>query len=216
MADFSTPVRIPRAAFDQLIARIDDAVGKHDVALWLHEDYPFRNLDPVMSTAINFSEIQLEDDPLDVVENLDQLLYFAFELASPKAISSWVSEYDPDLEKEAVERVEAIRKSMPNLARLWRAKNNSVTAPLVEFTYDVVDADGLNQPYVNLYIAAARIDSSDGAPDKSDISRVRLQLWPSDVRVLMREFAHLWHAHLSGEQHEHDGEEDGNGDQAGS
>ncbi|HUY49686.1 MAG TPA: hypothetical protein VMV92_28880 [Streptosporangiaceae bacterium] len=215
MADFSTPVRIPRAAFDQLIARIDDALGKHNVALWLHEDYPFRNLDPISSTAIDFSGIDLQDDPLDVVENLDQLLYFAFELASRKAVASWVSEYDPDLEKEAVERVEAIRKSMPNLAKLWRAKTNSVTAPLVEFTYDVVDADGTNEPYVNLYMAAARIDSSDGAPDKSDISRVRVQLWPSDVRVLMREFAHLWHAHLS-DEHDQDGKGDVNGDQAGS
>jgi hypothetical protein len=215
MADFSTPVRIPRAAFDQLIARIDEAVGEHDVALWLHEDYPFRNLDPITSTAIHFSDIELEDDPLDVVENLDQLLYFAFQFAPEKAITSWANEYDSDLEKEAVKRVEAIRKNMPNLARLWRAKNNSITAPLVEFTYDIVDPEGLNQPYVNLYIAAARIDSSDGLPDKSDISRLRVQLWPTDVRVLMRELAHLWDAHLS-DEHEHNGTVEVNGDRESS
>lgn len=215
MADFSTPVRIPRAAFDQIIVRIDDAVGEHGVALILHEDYPFRNLDPVTSTAVDFSEIELQDDPLDLVENLDQLLYFAFELASPRTVASWISEYDPNLEKEAVERVEVIRNRMPNLAKLWRAKNYSITAPLVEFNYDVVDADDTNEAYVNLYLAAARIDSSDGAPDKSDISRLRVQLWPSDVRILVREFAHLWHAHLSNEQGD-DGKVDSNGDQTDS
>jgi len=196
MADFSTPVRIPRAALDQLIARIDDAVGEHKVALWLHEDFPFRNLDPITSTAIDFSGIELDDDPLEVVENLDQLLYFAFESAPRTIIASWANERDPDLEKEAIERVSAIRQGMPNLSNLWRTKNNSLVPPLVEFSYNITrEAEEL--PYVTMYVAAARIDASAGAPDKSDISRVRIQLWPSDVRILLRELAHMWDAHLS-------------------
>ncbi len=198
MADFSTPVRIPRAAFDQLIARIDDAVGEHRVALWLHEDFPFRNLDPIMPTAIDFSGIELDDDPLEVVENLDQLLYFAFEAAPRSAIASWANEREPDLEKEAIERVEAIRQNMPNLSNLWRAKNNSLIPPLVDFTYDITEnAEG--PPRVTMYAAAAKINAATGAPDKSDISRVRIQLWPSDVRILLRELSHIWDAHLSQE-----------------
>lgn len=199
MTDFSTPVRVPRAAFDQLIARIDDAVGEHKVALWLHEDFPFRNLDPITSTAIDFSGIELDDDPLEIVENLDQLLYFAFESAPREVIASWAIERDPDLEKEAIERVGAIRRNMPNLSSLWRAKNSSLIPPLVEFRYSITE-EAEELPYVMMYVAAAKIDESTGTPDKSDVSRVRVQLWPSDVRILLRELTHIWDAHLSQER----------------
>jgi hypothetical protein len=214
MADFATPVRIPRAAFDQLIARIDSAVGEYKVALWLHEDFPFRNLDPINPTAIDFSGIELDDDPLEVVENLDQLLYFAFESAPRNVIASWAVERNPDLEKEAVERVEAMRQNMPNLSNLWRAKNNSLIPPLVGFGYNITQEGEELPPYVTLYVAAAKIDASAGAPDKSDISRVRVQLWPSDVRVLLRELAHIWDAHLS-EERELDEEVSDDQDQEG-
>lgn len=106
VADFSTPVRIPRSTFEELIARIDTAVGEHGVAVSLHEDFPFRSLDPVSPTAIDFSGLDLEDDPLDIVENLDQLMYFAFDLSPAEYIISWVKEYNSDLEDEAVEQVE--------------------------------------------------------------------------------------------------------------
>jgi hypothetical protein len=102
---------------------------------------------------------------------------------------------------------------MPNLSKLWRAKTNSLIAPLVEFTYDVIGSDDEGS-HVNLYIAASRIRSSNGAPDKSDISRARIQLWPSDVRVLLREFAHLWQAHLSDEDEHANADEDENGGEA--
>jgi hypothetical protein len=203
MADFSTPVRIPRAAFDQLITRIDDAVGEHKVALRLHEDFPFRNLDPIASTDIDFSGIEIDDDPLEVVDNLDQLLYFAFEFSPREVIASWANERDTDLEKEAVDRVEAIRRSMPNLSNLWRAKNRSLIPPLVDFSYHITD-NAEELPYVTMYVAAAKIDQSAGAPDKSDISRVRVQLWPSDVRVLLRALNHIWDAHLSQEREPHE------------
>src|SRR5260370_2659216 len=92
MADFHTPVRIPREAFHELIARVDEGVGEHTVALLLNEDYPFRALDPINPTAIDFSGIALEEDPLGVVEYLDHLLYFAFERSSPEAIAYWPTE----------------------------------------------------------------------------------------------------------------------------
>src|SRR5215813_9577295 len=101
MVDFSSPVRIPRLAFEQLLARIDEAVARYDVALRLHEDYPFRNLEPISSTAIDYSEIVVNDDPQEIVENLDQIVYFAFDETPNELIASWVKEYDADLEAEA-------------------------------------------------------------------------------------------------------------------
>lgn len=195
VADFSTPVRIPRSTFEELITRIDVAVGEHGVALSLHEDFPFRSLDPVNPTAIDFTGLDLEDDPLDIVENLDQLIYFAFELASSEDVISWAKEYNSDLEAEAVERVELIRKKMPHLELLWSSKNNSLIPPLVELSYGIINSKRGDACVV--YLAAARISSSTGAPDKSDATRIRVQLWPSDVRMLMRELNHVWQAHLS-------------------
>ncbi|HUC59904.1 MAG TPA: hypothetical protein VMA95_21060 [Streptosporangiaceae bacterium] len=153
MADFSSPVRIPRPAFEQLLARVDDAVARFDAALLLHEDYP----------------------------------------------------YDVDLVKEAAERVGHVRSNMPNLSKLWREKSNSVMRPLVELAYETTTSAS-GSLGASLYLAAARIDTSEGVPDKSDITRLRVQLWPADVRILMRELEHLWHAHLSAESLDEDGE----------
>lgn len=213
MVDFSTPVRMARPAFELMLARVDEAIARYDVALWLHEDYPFRSLYSVSSTAIDYSNINSDDDPQEIVNNLDQLIYFAFDDAPEEVVSSWIGEYDGDLEGEAIDRVNYARNNMPNLARLWSAKNNSIIRPLVEFGYDVNDSGSSATPRASIYIAASRIDMSDGTPDKSDIARLRVQLWPADIRVLINELNHLWQAHLSDGKSE---EENGKGDEDGS
>lgn len=207
MTNFFTPVQIQRAVFELLILRVDEAVGRHAVALALNEDVPLRELDPVSPTAIDLTGIALDEDPLEIVNYLDQLLYFAFEGATDEIISSWASDYDKELSKEAVDRVKFMRANMSKLTSLWNAKNNSIIPPLVSFGFDFTDTPGAGRQ-AQLYLAAARITLS-GRPDKTDMSRMRVQLWPSDVRVLVRELEHLWHAHLIGsERGEAGGESD--------
>jgi len=209
MADFYTPVRIPREAFHELIARVDQAVGEHTVALLLNEDYPFRALDPINPTAIDFSGIALEEDPLEVVEYLDQLLYFAFERSSREAIAYWAREENVELRDEAIERVKFIRGNMPQLADLWEAKSDSITPPLTGFAYETVNVRGDELPRANIYVSAARI-MPGGAPDKTDMLRLRIQLWPSDVRMIINELSHLWEAHLASSSNKPNGD-DGSG-----
>ena len=142
MADFYTPVRMDRVTFDELIARIDKAVGEHAVALVLHEDFPFRRLDPIRPDAIDFSEIPV-GDPIEIVENLDQLLYFAFELMSRNTITAWAEDEDPELADEAFARVSFIRKNMPELAYLWHAKSDAIIPPMVSFSYETTESRGI-------------------------------------------------------------------------
>jgi len=207
MTDFFTPVQIQRAAFNLLITRVDEAVSNHAVALVLNEDFPFRELDPVSPTAIDLSGLELEEDPLDVVNYLDQLMYFAFEGAPDEVITSWADDFDKELSREALDRVKFMRENMPALSALWNAKNNSILPPLIDFNYEVATTlSGDRQ--VHLYLAAARITGL-GTPDKTDMSRLRVQLWPSDVRILIRELKHLLSAHLMVLE---DGEDGGEGD----
>jgi hypothetical protein len=209
MTDFFTPVQIQRAAFDVLIRRVDEAVSKHAVALVLNEDFPFRGLDPVSPTAIDLSGLELEQDPLDIVNYLDQLMYFAFEEAPDEVIASWANDFDKELSREAVDRVKFIYANMPALLELWNAKSNSILPPLINFGYDVTTTLSGNR-HASLYFAVARI-AETGRPDKTDVSRLRVQLWPSDVRILIRELEHLWSAHLMNLEGGEDGGE-GNGD----
>jgi hypothetical protein len=205
MADFYTPVRIPRSAFEQLIVRVDKAVGEDTVALVLNEDFPFRALDPVEPTAIDFTNLDIEN-PSEVVYYLDQLLYFAFESAPQEVIVSWANSDAPELKDEAVERVTYVRENMPNLSELWEAKSGSIIPPIIGFTYESVFLGNSDLRCANVYISAGRI-RGDGSPDKTDIVRMRLQLWPSDVRLLIRELEHLWNSHLA----EPPGEDNGGG-----
>jgi hypothetical protein len=203
MADFYTPVRMPRPAFEQLIARVDKAVGEHSVALVLSEDFAFRALDPIEPTAIDFRDIDIEK-PLEIVNYLDQLLYFAFEFAPEEVISSWADEYDSQLKGEAIERVTYIRDNMPQLSKLWNSKSDSIIAPMISFSYETTLLRDSSMRCVNLYLSAGRI-RDNGAPDKTDLVRMRVQLWPSDVRLLIRELQHLWGDHLNDSADEEEG-----------
>lgn len=205
MTNFFTPVQIKRAAFELLTARVDEAVGRHDVALTLNEDVPLRALNPVSSTAIDLTGIELDEDALEIVDYLDQLLYFAFVGTQDETVISWAGQYDKELSKEAVDRVKFIRTNMPELSDLWSAKDTSVVPPLVSFGYEFTDTPDYGRQ-AQLYIAASRITLT-GRPDKTDMSRMRVQLWPSDVRILARDLEHLWHAHLMGSDHGEDGDE---------
>lgn len=196
MADFFMPVRIPRDEFEQVIVRIDKAVGEHAVALILHEDYPFRALEPLTSTAIDFSEIRFSEDPLEIIDGLDQLAYFAFERSSDETISAWASDYDPDLAGEATDRVGSMRRNMPELAWLWEAKSDSIIPPLVGIAFESTTIGGDESKLLNIYLSAARIRPG-GEPDRSDATRIRAQLWPSDVRILIRDLTHMWDSHLA-------------------
>jgi hypothetical protein len=195
MADFYTPVGIPRPVFDQLIVRLDKAVGEHGVALVLNENFPFRALDPIRANSIDLSGLQI-DNADEVVENLDQLLYFAFEDAPRDVVASWANDGEADLADEAFERVRFIRDNMPELAALWYAKSDSLIPPLIRFSYDAIPSEEGSSNTAVIYLAAAGIGPG-ARPDKTDIVRLRVQLWPSDVRLLAREFEHLWHAHLA-------------------
>jgi hypothetical protein len=195
MSDFYAPALIPRSAFEELIARVDRAVGEHSIALVLHEYFPFRALDPISPTSIDFSGIQIKD-PSEVVDNLDQLLYFAFERAPREVIADWAIEQSEELVDEAVDRVLYIRKNMPELSELWSEKSDSLVPPLVGFEYETARSRGEDDLHVNMYLSAARI-SRGGLPDRTDMVRLRVQLWPSDIRLLIRELEHLWAAHLS-------------------
>src|SRR6266567_2395561 len=97
---------------------------------------------------------------------------------------------------------------MPQREALWQAKSNAIAPVLVGFEYDTATIGEHRR--AELYLSASRITST-GAPDKSDMLRLRVQLWPSDVRLLLREFEHLWAAHLdeSQEGQESDGEDAG-------
>ncbi len=204
MTDFFTPVKIQRAVFELLIMRVDEAVGMHEVALTLNEDFPLRALNPVSPTAIDLTGIELDEDPLEVIDYLDQILYFAFDYTPNETIVSWAGEYDKELGKEAVDRVKFIRDNMVELSELWTAKSNSIVPPLISFAYDFTDTpEGGRQ--AQLYFSAARITLT-GGPDKSDMSRLRVKLWPSDVRVLARDLEHLWHAHLTDLENGEDGD----------
>lgn len=202
MADFYTPVRIPRPAFEQLITEIDKAVGEHSVALVLNEDVPLRALDPIDSDAIDFTNVAIEN-PLEIVNYLDQLLYFAFQFAPIEVITSWANDHDAELKDEAIERVAYIRRNMPKLANLWDSKSDSIIAPMTGFTYESGPLRDSNIRCANLYISAGRIRVG-GAPDRTDMIRLRVQLWPSDVRILIRELEHLWNDHLADSPDEED------------
>jgi hypothetical protein len=204
MTDFYTPVQIPRDAFDLLISRVDEAVGNHAIALVLNEDFPFRALDPIEMTSINFASIDLKEDPLDVVEYLDQLMYFAFEEAPREVIASWGNQDSRGLGDEAADRALFMRRNMPKLRSLWDSKSNALIPPLIHFEYDAATTASGDR-YANIYFAASRI-SRTGAPDKSDMHRVRFQVWPSDVRLLIRELEHLAFAHLIDGDDEEGGE----------
>jgi hypothetical protein len=209
MTDFYTPVQIPRDQFDLLMARVDEAVGQHAVALILNEDFPVRALDPISVTSIDLSGLQLEENPLEIVEYLDQLMYFAFEAAPRQVIASWGNEDDRGLGEEAVDRALFMRTNMPKLFSLWESKSNSIIPPLIRFEYESATTSSGNR-YANIYFATSRITQT-GMPDKTDMLRMRMQLWPSDVRLLIREFEHLLDAHLTGvEGNEEGGEADAN------
>lgn len=194
MVDFYTPVLIPRGAFEQLVIRVDRAVGENAVALVLNEDFPFRGLDPIDADSVDFSDIKV-DNPEDIVENLDQLLYFALEDVPNDVISSWASEGEGELKEEAVQRVQFIRENMPELTSLWQAKSDSIIPPLAGFAYETSLSRGESVLRANIYLSASRV-MPGGRPDKSDMVRLRVQLWPSDIRLLIRELEHLWEAHL--------------------
>jgi hypothetical protein len=192
MVNFYSPVRMPRDAFELLIARVDEAVGRQSVALVLNEDFPLRALDPVSQDAVDFKDIASDEDLSDIVNYLDQLLYFAFEFAPKEIVDSFVRDYNEnasDNEKsDAFSRVEFIRENMPNLRDIWRDKGNTVMPVLTGFSYESAPRGEFR--CANLYLSASRIEPN-GSPDKTDAVRLRVQVWPADVRILVRELEHL-------------------------
>lgn len=193
MVDLFSPVRIPRAAFETLVSRIDAAVAVNGIALTLGEDFPFRELELVGDDLVDFSGIEV-DVAIELVEHFDQIIYFAFEGAPDRVVEDWAREHDQTSVTEAVSRVEYARKNMPSLRRLWTAKSESLIGPLVGVGVDAVrDGSGALESVI-LYLAAARISADTGSPDKSDVSRLRVQLWPSDLRSLVKQLG----VHLEG------------------
>jgi hypothetical protein len=130
-----------------------------------------------------------------MIDDLDQVLFFAFEDAPEEVVRGWAREHDPALEEEAFRRVVFIRETMTNLGELWEAKSASIIPPLVGVKYDAIrDSDG-RMTALALYLAAARITDL-GRPDLTDSVRLRVQLWPADVDMLIGELARLREDHL--------------------
>ncbi|WBB78789.1 hypothetical protein O7606_21660 [Micromonospora sp. WMMD882] len=193
MSNFFTPLTVPRAAFEEFVRKVDSAVGKHAIALALHEDFPYRALQ-VVGDGCDLAVTGL-DDAEDLIDNLDQILFFAFEYAPEEVIREWASEHEEDLAGEAVSRVTHLRSGMPNLATLWREKSFAIVPPLTSFRYKLIhDAEG-NPTSVIAYMSAGRISIS-GKPDSSDVTRLRVQLWPSDVQSLIEKLEHLRDDHF--------------------
>jgi hypothetical protein len=190
VVDFFAPIRLPFDAFEQLVSLTDQGVGSHAIALRLEEDLPFRALEIVQplgeASPANFASL---------IDDLDQVLFFAFEGAPEEVIRAWARDRDMDLQEEALRRVEYVRKNMPNLADLWDEKSTSIVPPLVGLRYDLVCDGGGSVTAAIMYMSAARINGI-GRPDLTDAIRLRFQLWPGDVDLLIAELQHLRDAHF--------------------
>ena len=195
VANFFMPIGLPRAAFEALVLRIDDGVRRHLVALVLNEDFPYRALH-ILNDSFNLGDVGVDDDPEEVVYLLDQILVFAFEDAPDEVIRSWAKENDETRQDEAVSRVLFVRNNMINVGKLWSAKSNSLTPPVTAFKYDVVRGDNGAPEAVVVYLAATRIDDM-GRPDRTDSTRLRVQLWPADLQLIIDELEHVRNRHFA-------------------
>jgi hypothetical protein len=200
--DFFAPVTLPLPAFEKLVERVDDGIREHAIALVLHEDFPFRTLDILDPDHLDLDDLGI-DDPSSQIDSLDQLLLFAFESAPERVIRAWAKERNEGLSDEAVKRVQLIRTSMPSLDELWNEKSNSIVPPLIGLSYDIIRDEQGRAKAATMYLSAGRI-SSTGRPDALDAVRLRLQLWPADIDLLIRELEHIRIDHLE----MHNGEED--------
>jgi hypothetical protein len=187
--DLYAPLRLPRPAFELLLVRLDEAVPKNAVRLLLHEDVSYRELVITRGDLVDLVDLKVES-PEAEVKFLDQVLLFAFENAPDEVIADWASSYDEELVDEAVSRVRFARENMPNLGELWREKSTSVVPPLVGFGFDVVHDKTGRGKSASLYLSAGRV-SLFGRPDKSDMTRLRVQLWPDDVVFLVEGLTHM-------------------------
>lgn len=194
VVDLFEPVRLPRPAFEELVRQVDAAIENHSMGLILSEDAPYRSLQPLIGASK--PEIPGIIDYGQIVDSLDQILLFAFEDAPDDVIERWARGKDEHLVEEAVSRVSFVRNNMPNLEELWTEKSSSIVPPLTGFKYDVLrDEYGTGIAAV-VYLAASRVNIA-GIPDSHDSTRIRLQLWPSDVQLLIDELEHLKSGHMS-------------------
>lgn len=191
--DLAAPLKLPRDVFDSFIAEVDRLVATHDVALELTEDVPYRVLRFVGEQTYDLAGLGGEQSSR-MLDSLDQMTLFAFEAAPDDVIQKW-GEREARLGEEARARVRQMRETMVALAGLWSEKSNSVTPPLVGVRYEPIrESDGTIASWI-LYLSAARI-SLNGTPDRSDASKVRLQLWPADVQMLIDELQHMLSGHV--------------------
>lgn len=194
VADLFTPVRLPRPAFQDLVRQVDVGVADGKVMLALHEDFPFRELSVLHEGALHIDSMPT-NDVMTIVENLDQLLLLAFEHAPDDVVTNWASGRDESLIDEARDRVHFVRDNMPNLRNLWESKSDSILPPLVSFSYETIyDAKG-DGAAVAVYMSAARVNGI-GVPDRNDAVRLRVQLWPADVNMLIGELEHVRDTHF--------------------
>ncbi|MGW0507574.1 hypothetical protein [Micromonospora sp. NPDC003241] len=211
MFDFFAPVKIPRSAFERLVAQVDDGVGRNAIALVLHEDFPYRALHVVDEDDF---AIDRNDDFLPLVDMLDQILFFAFEQAPEGIVRSWAKGKDEELEDEAVQRVLHVRENMPNLASLWIQKSTSIVPPMIGMSHEIVRDEAGRGVAASLYLSASRI-SAMGRADLTSATRLRVQLWPADVNALIRELEDIRDSYLApGEREERRDVPDGDSQQA--
>ncbi len=193
--DFFAPVRLPLETFNELISRTDEGVGNHTIALIISENVSFRALDIVRPESLGLHPSEYERVS-KMVDDLDQMLFFAFEDAPDEIVTEWASERDKSLAEEAVRRVRHIRREMINLSRLWEEKSTSIISPMIGVDYDVLHDEKGAATSAIMYISAARIGGL-GRPDLTDANRIRFQIWPADVEYLMNQLEHLRHAHFA-------------------
>lgn len=183
MSDFFEPLRLDLDEFTELVQALDLGIGRSAVALVVDDRYGYRELEVFDPSAIGWSTEQWgRFEP--IVQDLDQLMVFAFADAPRSTIESWAKDASEDAQV-ALDKVQVMRDKMPRLAKLWQAKTDSIAPTLSSLRYELQSspADGAGE--CTLYLSAS-ISGLTGRIVPGSVERVSMKLWPSDLARLKR------------------------------
>lgn len=185
MADFFDPIRLPPPEFEALIQRVDRAF-RVGAATLVGSVFGTPEVDVFDPRTAGFSDEEWERlQP--VVQNLDQIIEFAYDDAPHRDVAEWVASYvtDPDeaqlLMQRTLDCLDVLRKRGENIFRTWRAKIRSILPILGPPRSRLVR--GVSSGQVELQFVLTASTARPG-PIAVPVQEFVVQLLPSDIAML--------------------------------
>jgi hypothetical protein len=171
------PVVIPQERFAGLVDQLEQATRSNFATVTFDATYGYWFLD-----VFDRERVQLPDQDWTVVDNLNQLLSFAFDDAPDDYIQQWATEADARFADETIRRVNYLRSRMTALGSLWRAKTESVMPILARPEYEIaLDPKGNQSSFV---IALTAWTGGTYRLELAEKKTLTVRLYPNDLAHL--------------------------------